>query len=181
MRHDPVNIAKLIRSAIKRGDTLEALDLIGTDKSILEMMTPFGTWLHVAAAAGNLELTKRLVDLGIDINRKGGILGGNALGEAASDGRLEIAEFLISCGGKMDIEEPNHNPLFGAIYGGHTEMARLLIDKGIDISVRYNGPNMKDMDALAFAIEWGRSDIASLIREKFQEAHDPSGSVSAHG
>src|SRR5262245_14761134 len=76
----------------------------------------------------------------------------------------------------MDVSEPVRNPLFGAIYGGHTDVARLLIDSGIDTNIKYNGKNMKEMDALAFAREWGRTDIADLLvkRRKSMEKKSQS-------
>jgi ankyrin repeat protein len=154
---------KEIRTAIKDGDLERLKVLVGCDKAALEVMTVFGTWLHVAAAHGQLEIVKYLVSIGADVNRKGGILGGGPLNEAASKGDLEIVKFLICSGAKLDVSEPNWNPLFGAIYGGHTDVARHLIGAGIDTSVRYNGENMKNMDALAFAKEWGRTDIAMLL------------------
>ena len=63
----------------------------------------------------------------------------------------------------LDVSEPERNPLFGAILKGHTGIAKLLVDRGIDINVQYTGESMKDMDALAFAREWGRSDIAEYL------------------
>ncbi len=66
----------------------------------------------------------------------------------------------------MDVSEPERNPLFGAIYGGHTDVAKFLINSGIDTQVKYTGPNMKNMDALAFVNEWGRTEIADLLTEK---------------
>jgi uncharacterized protein len=44
-----------IRTAIKEGKAAETLALLTEDKSRLRMMTPFGSWLHVAAKVGNLD------------------------------------------------------------------------------------------------------------------------------
>ncbi len=71
--------------------------------------------------------------------------------------------YLLSEGATIDVSQPERNPLFGAIYGGHTAVAKLLIDKGIDTHVKYTGGSMKEMDALAFAKEWGRNDIVDLL------------------
>lgn len=57
----------------------------------------------------------------------------------------------------------HRNPLFGAIHGGHTDVAKLLIESGIDTAANYTGENMTNMDALAFAKEWGRSEIVALL------------------
>ena len=157
---------KAIRSAIEAGDARTALEHIGSDPERLHAMTMFGTWLHVAAAEGQLDIVKALLDRGLDINAYGGISGGGALHYAASYGRSEIAKYLIERGANLDVSEPVRNPLFGAIYRGHTVVAKLLIESGIDTSVKYTGENMQNMDALAFAREWGRSDIAALLQAK---------------
>lgn len=64
---------KELRAAIQNGDVEGTLALIGGDKSRLERQTIFGTPLHVAASAGQLEIVKRLVELGADLNARGGI------------------------------------------------------------------------------------------------------------
>jgi hypothetical protein len=160
---DDKQIAKEIRIAIKQGDVDRVSFLIGHEKARLHMMTPFGTWLHVAAAHGQLEILKLLLDLGIDINTYGGISGGGPLNEAASEGHIEIVAYLLSKGAKLDETEPEKNPLFSAIHGGHVAIAKLLIDKGIDTTVKYSGPSMSNMDALAFAQERGQDEIAKML------------------
>jgi ankyrin repeat protein len=161
---DSLNLPKEIRSAIKQGDIERVKAFIGSNKEILNYMTPFGTWLHVAATCGNIEIVKYLVDLGLDINIKGGIFNAGAINRAASEGHLDIVSYLISCGAELDVSEPDKNPLFAAIFGGHKEIVQLLIQKGIDIKVKYTGENMKNMDAYSFAIERGQLEIASLIK-----------------
>lgn len=158
-------IAKDIRTAIKQGDVERTVALIGSDRERLTMMTPFGTWLHVAASFGKLEIVKRLAEMGADINAYGGIAGGGPLHRAASDGHLDVVQYLISRGAVLDTSEPERNPLFGAIHWGHTAIARALVDAGIDIHVKYSGKSMKNMDALAFAREWGRTDIAEMLTQ----------------
>lgn len=161
---DKKQIGIEIRAAIKEGDAEKALALIGSDRSLLEMMTVFGTWLHVAASHGKLEIVKRLVAQGADVNRCGGTYEGGALNEAASAGHFDVAQYLLSEGAIMDVSDPRKNPLFGAIYNGHTAIAKLLIDSGIDTTVKYTGASMKNMDALAFAKEWGRTEIVELLK-----------------
>jgi ankyrin repeat protein len=161
--------AMAIRTAIKQGNAGALRELLGGDKATLEMDTPFGSWLHVAASQNQLDLVKMLLSLGMDVNRKGGILGGTPLNEAASDGHTDIVRYLLANGATLDASDPRLNPLFGAIHGGYTDVAKVLLESGIDADITYNGETMKDMDALAFAREWGRKDIADLITERRQK------------
>jgi ankyrin repeat protein len=163
MSDEQIQFQREIHSAIQRGDVEAVVAIVGSDKERLTMMTPFGTWLHVAASFGQLDIVKRLIEMGADLNAYGGIAGGGPLHLAASDGHLNVVEYLLSRGAALDVSEPERNPLFGAIYGGHTAVAKLLIESGIDTKIRYSGESMKDMDALAFAREWGRTDIVELL------------------
>jgi ankyrin repeat protein len=160
---DEKQLAMEIRAAIKQGDTDKVAALIGSSTEWRDMMTPFGTWLHVAAAHGQLDIVKLLVSLGANVNIQGGILGGSPLNEAASEGHLDIVKYLFACGAELDVSDPRYNPLFGAIYGGYTDVAKFLIDCGIDTDVKYTGEHMNEMDALAFAREWGRTEIIDLL------------------
>src|SRR5690349_10588801 len=158
-----VPLQKRIRDAIKAGDDAAAEALIASDPSQLTFVTPFGTWLHVAASCGRLRVVQFLARAGADVNARGGISGGTPLNEAASRGHLPVVEFLLSAGAVMETREPEVNPLFSATYGGHPEVVRLLLASGIDAAVRYAGPRMRDMDAVAFARERGQLAIAELI------------------
>lgn len=163
---DKAQFAKDIRSAIKSGQLDILKGLLEKEPEMLTWMTPFGTWLHVAAAHGNLEIVEYLINTGIDINAKGGTFSTNALERATTKGHLDIAEYLISRNVEMDISEPDRNPLFAAIYGGHFEIVKLLVKNNIDIFIKYTGDTMKDMDAYAFAIERGQLEIAEYLRRK---------------
>lgn len=160
---------KEMRRVIKKGDIEKVKDIINNDKEILKMETVFGTWLHVASKYGKYEIVRYLIEMGLDVNIKGGISEAEAIYDAAGEGWYDIVEYLIECGAKLNIEEPDQNPLFSAIYGSHVDIVKLLIDKGIDISIKYSGENMKNMDAYNFAIERGELEIANLIKEKMLE------------
>ncbi|MED4634698.1 suppressor of fused domain protein [Peribacillus frigoritolerans] len=163
---DKKQVAKEIRSAIKKGNIEKVVELIGSNAEHLNMMTPFGTWLHVAASRGELNIVKKLIELGSNINVLGGVYGGGALNEAASAGHIDIVSYLLSCRADMDVSEPERNPLFGAISNGHVDIAKLLIESGIDTEVKYSGESMKDMDALTFAREQGQEEIVKLLENQ---------------
>ncbi|MEH7051730.1 ankyrin repeat domain-containing protein [Bacillus pseudomycoides] len=166
---DKTQVAKDIRGAIKRRQLDTLRDLLEKDPEMLTWMTPLGTWLHVAAAHGHLEIIEYLTHAGIDIHAQGGTFSTNALERAATKGHLEIAEYLINHNIEIDTSEPDRNPLFAAIYGGHFEIVKLLVENNIDISIKYSGDNMKDMDAYVFAIERGQAEIAEYLKRKMDE------------
>ncbi|MDQ0882400.1 ankyrin repeat domain-containing protein [Peribacillus sp. V2I11] len=166
---DKIQIAKDIRGAIKSGQLDMVKDLLEREPEMLTWMIPFGTWLHIAAAYGHLKIIEYLINAGIDTNAQGGTFSTNALERAATKGHLDIPEYLINQNVEMDTSEPDRNPLFAAIYGGYFEIVKLLVEKNIDISIKYSGDNMKDIDAHAFAIERGQTEIAEYLKEKWTE------------
>ncbi|CAM4233161.1 MULTISPECIES: ankyrin repeat domain-containing protein [Bacillus cereus group] len=166
---DKTQIAKIMRDSIKSGQLDMLRALLGKEPEMLSYVTPFGTWLHVATAHGHLEIIEYLINSGIDIHAKGGTFSTNALERAATKGYLHIAEYLIKHHVEMDTSEPDRNPLFAAIYSGHFEIVKLLVMNGIDITIKYSGNNMKDMDAYTFAVERGEMKIAEYLKRRLNE------------
>lgn len=154
---------KQVQAAIKEGNADRVAELIGDDESKLTMSTIFGPWLHLAAALGQLDVAERLVSMGVDIDAHGGISNGAALDRAASKGHLDIVEYLLSLGAEVDVSEPERNPLFSAIYGGHLAVAELLIKSGLDPQVTYMASNGRPKNALSFANERGQEVIAEFL------------------
>ncbi len=164
MNMDNNQLAKEIRTAIKNGDQGRVLELIDADEKALRISTQFGTWAHVAAKHGKLGILKQLVQRGVDINAGGGLSGGTPIEDAASEGHLEIVNYLLSLGATLEVNISERNPLFSAIYNGHTEVAKALVEAGIDTTVSYSGENLKGVDALAFARQYGRTEIEEILR-----------------
>ncbi|EJV57414.1 MULTISPECIES: ankyrin repeat domain-containing protein [Bacillus cereus group] len=166
---DEKSLNKAIRNAIKIGDISEVRRLIGDNPKSLHSLTPFGTWLHVAAKKGHFGIVEYLIHKGIDVNTKGDIFDASPLRLAAGAGHLEMVKYLIEAGTKLDVSLAKRNPLFGAIYGGHKEVAEFLVEKGIDISIRYTGENIKNMNAYEYAREFGQTEIAEYLKQKIDE------------
>jgi ankyrin repeat protein len=158
-----VELLKSIRTSIKEGNLRAFVDLIEANPDAIKMDTAFGSWLHVAASKGQLEMVKELVKRGMDINARGGIAGGNALHSAVANNHAEVAKYLLNAGAEMDVSEPERNPLFGAVMEENVGMGKLLIERGIDWKARYTGSRMKDMDALAFAKERGAREFVEYL------------------
>ena len=166
---DKKSVNKAIKNAIKLGDINEVKQLIGNDKEILNTMTSFGTWLHIAAKKGQFEMVQYLINKGIDIDTRGGTFDASALNLAAGAGHLEIVKYLIEAGAELDVSLAKRNPLFGAIYGGHKDVVEFLVKKGIDISIRYTGESIRNMDAYQYAKEFGQTEIAEYLKQKMDE------------
>ncbi len=101
---------------------------------------------------------------------------GNALSQAASKGRFNIAKYLLDKGALIDTSSSIRNPLFAAISGSMhinaafppptgeaPQITRLLLEHGIDSTVRYDSDTMKNMDAVAFAMMMGARELARMI------------------
>ncbi|MGZ8251646.1 MAG: ankyrin repeat domain-containing protein [Methylophilaceae bacterium] len=165
------SIAKEIHSAIRDGKTNLAISLLEKNKEqgILQFMSPFGTWLHDAASYGRLELVKYLLQVGVDMNLKGGVLGGNALNSAVSGGFIDVVDYLLKNAAEMDVSNSEYNPLFSAIYKGNLPIVKLLITHGIDFKYTYErnlNSKIDYIDAESFAIERGENKIAEYLHTK---------------
>ncbi|WP_367888124.1 ankyrin repeat domain-containing protein [Bacillus wiedmannii] len=153
-----------IYDLIGDGDIEQAKEIIITDKSLLDFVTPFGTWLHVSARSGELDMIKFLVESGMDINLNEGVPKSAPIAHAASEGEIGIVEYLFDNGAILDVSDPNRNPLFSAIYGGHLNIVKYLVQNGIDSTVKYTGDTMKEMGAYEFVIERGEVEIAEYLK-----------------
>ncbi|TGM12985.1 ankyrin repeat domain-containing protein [Leptospira selangorensis] len=98
---------------IKTGNTAYANQVIDSNSPEWNEEGEFSlTPLHYAAEYGHLELVKKLLDKGADINAKGGI--------------------YFATGGR----EGRETPLLLAIKYGHTEVAKYLVSKGANVNDR---------------------------------------------
>ncbi|USL40179.1 ankyrin repeat domain-containing protein [Priestia megaterium] len=165
---ETTQMTKAIRGAIKNGQLNKVRDLLEKEPEMLTWITPFGTWLHVATAHGHLEIVQYLIHAGIDVSAQGGTFSTNALERAAAKGYVDIAKYLINHNVEIDISEPDRNPLFAAIYSGHFEMVKLLVENYINISIKYSGENMKEMDAYTFSLERGQTEISEYLKGKLK-------------
>ena len=158
-------IERLLLGAVRAGDALRVRSMLAGSTARLEQISKSGTWLHVAAECGRLEVVQELIALGADVHATDLAFGGAPINLAAANGHLGVVRALVEAGAGFDTSEAELNPLFSAVFGGHFEVVRLLIESGIDHRVRCTGEFMRDMDAEAFAWECGRPAIASYLSE----------------
>ena len=160
-----------MRNAIKSGNLNLVKELISANEELLNAETPFGSWLHVAADKGKYDIAQFLISCGIDVNKDGGISGGNPVHSAARNGQLEVVKLLHHNGAKFDVSAANKNPLFGAICNGCFEVVKYLVENGINISAHYPIGKLKKVDAYEYARQYGQTEIANYLKEKLAERH----------
>ena len=161
MKSLPAQIIKVI----KNDDVGGLRALMASDPKQLTWHTPFAgeTWLGYAASNGKLGSMALLVDLGADVNQGDHRENVKPICSAASNDQLEAVEFLLNRGATLDTEVSVQNPLFSAIVGRSPRIVNLLLEAGMNCSVRYNSPTMKNIDAIAFALMRGEKECARAI------------------
>jgi Ankyrin repeats (3 copies) len=96
--------------------------------------------LSQAAAAGQIDKAKRLVDNGADVNRvptRGSYLSGSpALIEAVMNGHVEVVKYLLDQGADIETGISDiRSPLAAAVGRSDLAMAKLLLSRGADANV----------------------------------------------
>jgi uncharacterized protein len=154
-----------ISDAMEAGDLALLARLHGEGGALFQIKPVFagGSWLHFAASYSSPEVLNYLVGLGFSVNEMAAYNGDRPLMAAAGYGRPENVRYLLDHGSEMDTSKSVRNPLFGAIIGKSLEVVRLLLERGIDATVRYRSDTMTDMDATAFALFRGEKEIARVI------------------
>ena len=166
MDHEQSKIVKSMRNAIKNGNLDMVTELLRNNEGLLEVNTVFGSWLHIAASYGRIDIASYLIDCGIDVNRNGDISGGNPMRSAAENGQIDMIELLYNSGTVFDVSDATKNPLFGAIYGGHYNVVQFLVEHGIDIAKYYSIGELDKIDACEYAKLLGKTEIERYLRKK---------------
>lgn len=146
----------------------EIKEFLNTKQEILNDVTPMGTLIEIAASEGKKDIVDYLIEKGSDVNLGGG-LEESPLVEASLRGYSEIVDLLLSKGAKMDVSSFEANPLFAAISNGQNEIAIKLINKGIDITAKYDIGEIKNCDAMEYARQYGCTEIYNYLKEKLEQ------------
>lgn len=112
--------------------------------------------LMLACLRGHLELARKLIERGADVNKTGWA----PLHYAATNGHVDIMDLLLDHHAYIDAESPNGTtPLMMAAMYGSSAAVRLLLDAGADSTLR----NQLGMTAIDFANKANRRETAGMI------------------
>lgn len=118
--------------------------------------------LMYAALHGEIDLVKRLVARGAQVNHTGW----TPLHYAATTGQAEVIEFLLESNAYIDAASENGTtPLMLAARGNQTRAARLLVERGADPSLR----NDAGLGAPEYLMRAGSTDEAEWMRDRATE------------
>jgi len=137
--------------------------------------------LLLACKAGNVELARRLVELGADVN-KGTWWGHLPLHEAARVGNVVIVAFLLKHGAKIDAADTSGTTALGyAAESDRPEVAMLLVRQGADIRKHGSGER-----PLVYFARNGNLEMVKVLVEHGADLNSghsdtPLGAAAAHG
>jgi hypothetical protein len=160
---DPKGLSGLYL-ALREPSPKVAAMLIAWPKTNVEIRTAEDeSPLMLAALKGQLDMVRRLIARGADVNKTGWA----PLHYAATNGHLEIMQLLLDENAYIDAESPNGTtPLMMAAQYGSAPAVKLLLDAGADPRLK----NKLGLTAIDFAYRAGRQESADLIAEAIRRA-----------
>lgn len=155
-----------MRNAIKNDDLTFVKNMIESQSVNINEVTSLGSFLHIAARKAKYKIAEYLIDAGIDLELLSEYPKITAVSEAVLGGEINIVKLLCDKGAKLDTLTSENNPLFFAISGRKVEIAKYLIDAGIDIYATYKIGEIENCDACEWARQWGAKDVYDYLVEK---------------
>lgn len=155
-----------MRNAIKNDDLTFVKNMIESQSVNINEVTSLGSFLHIAARKAKYKIAEYLIDAGIDLELLSEYPKITAVSEAVLGGEIKIVKLLCDKGAKLDTLTSENNPLFFAISGRNVEIAKYLIDAGIDIYATYKIGEIENCDACEWARQWGAKDVYDYLIEK---------------
>lgn len=160
---DPKGLSGLYLALREPSPTVAAV-LIEWPKANVEIRTRDDeSPLMMAALKGHLDLARKLIGRGADVNKTGW----TALHYAATGGHLAIIDLLLEHHAYIDAESPNGTtPLMMAAQYGSIEAVKLLLEAGADPRLK----NQLGLSAIDFAHRVNRPEAAELIASTVRRA-----------
>ena len=153
-----------------RENSLKAADALASwPKTDVEVRTPADeSPLMFASLNGNLEIARKLITRGADVNKPGWA----PLHYAATRGHVALMTLLLDNHAYIDAASPNGTtPLMMAAFYGTPSAVKLLLEAGADPLLK----NDQSLSAVDFAHRANRQDSANIITA-FVRARQPKGS-----
>lgn len=131
--------------------------------------------LAYAAAYGNLEIVKLLVEAGADLN--GQVAYGDvALIKADEHDNADVVEYLIEAGADVNIPSRfGMTPFIGLCAGGQLEFVQLAVDRGADVNSSFlstigDGAGTKNLSPLQAAVTYGHAEVVAFLLSQGADA-----------
>jgi hypothetical protein len=158
---NPMLIVAIRDKSFKVTDLLLANKAIDVNLSNQSGETP----LMMASIEGQLPLVETLVLKNkADVNKDGWA----PLHYAASTGKLDVAQFLVANGAKVNALSPNETtPLMMSVSSGNELLIKFLLDKGADLRMR----NHQGYSAIDIADLFGKDDIRDGLKSRWQKLY----------
>ena len=147
-----------LAEALSRRDAVSALSAIDKGARVMEITNLSRPSLELAVETGSLDLVKRLLQSGADINVKGEH-GEDLLQTAAAAGYPDICAFLIAEGLNPNATNVLGNALTISILSGHYAASKVLLSAGAKPDV----PTVLGKTPLHGACFLGRMDLVELL------------------
>lgn len=142
--------------------TVRLLVARGANLSVERNDSDFKSALHAAAFYGNTDNARALLDLGSDVNLRGGRFG-TCLQAAATNGHVDTMTALLDAGAEVNEQDIGGfgSALIAAIINSEHDAVKLLLERGADASLR--GGKKYQYPIIAAARLWSNKDEVQLL------------------
>lgn len=169
---DNLHLPLIVLAAREKSDTVAKV-LIDDPKTDIEKLdTASENAMMLAALQGDIDLVRRLIDKGAEVNKAGWA----PLHYAAANGHDEVVQLLVDHSAYIDAGAPNGTtPLMMAARGNHISTMKVLLDAGADPRIK----NQIGLTALAFAKKYHAKDAEEGLEAMFaREQRGPASAVA---
>ena len=166
--------AQPLVTAIMAGDFAEVQRLVAVGVDVNVRLPMVGspdddyTPLAIAAREGHADIVRALLEAGADPRRTIGLFGGTALHEASYFGHADVVAAMTegreragTRTSELDAQGPYNGmtPLHDAVWHGHLEAARALVDAGAPLHLRTHA----GLTPRELAVLYGYDDLARFL------------------